>query len=206
MKDVILASSSPYRQQLIARLGISARCIPPAIDETPQHDETAEALSARLAKEKAQAILATHTFKRESLILGSDQTASIEGQPQLILGKPLYHEKAHQQLTLCSGKTVTFYTSLCVINTYTQNIQLATTPFSVTFRHLNSQHIETYLNIEQPYDCAGSFKCEGLGITLFEHMTGSDPNALIGLPLISLCDMLINENCYPLDCYPPDKI
>ncbi|RLJ17264.1 septum formation inhibitor Maf [bacterium endosymbiont of Escarpia laminata] len=186
-RTLVLGSTSPFRRELLNRLGIAFETASPEIDETPVPDEAPEALVTRLARLKAEAV-------RESwpnaLIIGSDQVATIDGE---ILGKPGSHERAVEQLSKAAGKRVTFSTGLCLLNSRTGNTQVCCEPFHVYFRQLEQQAIEHYLQREQPYNCAGSFKSEGLGITLFEKMEGDDPNSLIGLPLIRLVDMLANE-------------
>lgn len=187
MPRLILASSSPYRRALLERLGLPFDCAAPAIDETPLTGETAEQLTQRLALNKARALAGRFP---EHLIIGSDQVLLLDGQA---VSKPGNHATAVEQLSRCSGRTVRFTTSLCLLNSATGNHQLACEPFDVSFRELDSSCIERYLHSEQPYDCAGSFKMEGLGITLFRALRGDDPNSLIGLPLIRLCDMLRRE-------------
>ena len=186
-RTLVLGSTSPFRRELLNRLGIAFETASPEIDETPVPGEAPEVLVTRLAKLKAEAV-------RESwpnaLIIGSDQVATIDGE---ILGKPGSHERAVEQLSKAAGKRVTFSTGLCLLNSRTGNTQVCCEPFHVYFRQLEQQAIEHYLQREQPYNCAGSFKSEGLGITLFEKMEGDDPNSLIGLPLIRLVDMLANE-------------
>ncbi|WP_026244607.1 Maf family protein [Dasania marina] len=188
MNPLILASSSPYRKQLLQRLGLTFSCISPDIDETPLPQESAAELVARLAKRKALAISASH---HEHLIIASDQVAALNGH---ILGKPGNHANAVQQLQQCSGQAVTFYTALHVLNSQTGHSQHCVETFTVYFRLLSQQQIQRYLHKEQPYHCAGSFKMEGLGICLFEKMQGDDPNSLIGLPLIQLINMLTKED------------
>ncbi|MBL3599341.1 MAG: septum formation inhibitor Maf [gamma proteobacterium endosymbiont of Lamellibrachia anaximandri] len=186
-RTLVLGSTSPFRRELLNRLGIAFETASPEIDETPVPGEAPEVLVTRLARLKAEAV-------RESwpnaLIIGSDQVATIDGE---ILGKPGSHERAVEQLSKAAGKRVTFSTGLCLLNSRTGNTQVCCEPFHVYFRQLEQQAIEHYLQREQPYNCAGSFKSEGLGITLFEKMEGDDPNSLIGLPLIRLVDMLANE-------------
>ncbi|MBA1443391.1 MAG: Maf-like protein [Chromatiales bacterium] len=186
-RTLVLGSTSPFRRELLNRLGIAFETASPEIDETPVPDEAPEALVTRLARLKAEAV-------RESwpnaLIIGSDQVATIDGE---ILGKPGSHERAVEQLSKAAGKRVSFSTGLCLLNSRTGNTQVCCEPFHVYFRQLEQAAIEHYLQREQPYNCAGSFKSEGLGITLFEKMEGDDPNSLIGLPLIRLVDMLANE-------------
>ncbi len=184
---LILASSSPYRRELLSRLGIEFSSDSPEVDETPLPREEPEALVRRLAERKAEAVADSHPG---ALIVGSDQVATLEGE---ILGKPGTHERAVQQLTRTSGKRVTFLTGLCLLNSATGERQVTCEPFHVAFRELSGQEIEHYLLKEQPYNCAGSFKSEGLGICLFERMEGDDPSSLIGLPLIRLVGMLRKE-------------
>lgn len=187
MPRIILASSSVYRRQLLDKLQLTYQCISPEIDETPLADESAKVLAKRLAKEKAEKIA---NAVSDSLVIGSDQTAALD---QHILGKPGTRKKAIEQLLACSGQTVTFWTGLAVINSETKRSQSIVVPFTVHFRELTQQQIENYIDKEQPLDCAGSFKCEGLGIALFEKLSGNDPNSLIGLPLIELVSMLKKE-------------
>ena len=184
---LLLASGSPYRKVLLERLGLEFSCHAPDIDETPQPGETAESLSLRLSAQKARALADKYP---DHLIIASDQAAQLG---QAILGKPGSHAKAIEQLQNCNGQQVTFYTGLCLLNTATGRQQLDCIPFTVHFRQLSDQQIENYIKKEEPLDCAGSFRCEGLGITLFTRMEGDDPNSLAGLPLIRLTDMLINE-------------
>jgi septum formation protein len=184
---LILASSSPFRRELLSRLGMEFSSISPDVDESHLPDEPLETLVMRLAQSKAQKVAETHP---DGLIIGSDQVATINGQ---ILGKPGNHERAVAQLMQASGKRVSFFTGLCLLNSATGNVQLTCEPYHVDFRELSRQQIENYLSREQPYNCAGSFKSEGLGITLFQRMQGEDPATLIGLPLIRLVDMLQNE-------------
>lgn len=187
MLPIILASSSPYRKALLAKLELPFTCISPNIDETPQTKEHPKQLASRLAREKALAVASTH---HNHLIIASDQVAAVQGK---LLGKPGNIENATTQLQLCSANTVTFYTSITLLNTATDRLQLAVEPYTVTFRPLTATSIKSYLQKEQPFDCAGSFKMEGLGISLFEKLQGDDPNILIGLPLIQLVNMLHNE-------------
>ena len=184
---LLLASGSPYRQSLLERLHLNFSQISPDIDETPLTNETAKELALRLSRAKAEALADNHP---DTLVIASDQAANLNG---LILGKPLTEDNAIQQLSLCSGQKVIFHTGLCLLNTRTHDYQLNCIDFSVWFRPLTSAQITTYIKKEQPLDCAGSFKCEGLGVALFEKMAGDDPNSLIGLPLIELNRMLLNE-------------
>ena len=184
MKKIILASSSPYRRALLHRLGLPFDSISPNIDETALENEGPAALVSRLAYEKAHIITQDNP---NAIVIGSDQVATINNQ---ILTKPGNIETAYMQLSTCSGNTVTFYTSLCVLDGTTGNQRKVVEPFIVGFRDLSEQQIMRYLEIEQPFDCAGSFKSEGLGVTLFTHLSGRDPNSLVGLPLIELTSRL----------------
>jgi septum formation protein len=181
---VVLASTSPYRKELLQRIGIDFKTIAPDVDESSLPGETPENLVKRLAEAKARVIGKTC----QALIIGSDQVAASGDE---ILGKPVAHENAVVQLRKLSGKLVTFQTGLCLLNSTTNEIQVDIIPFRVQFRKLDEQQIERYLRADKPYNCAGSFKSEGLGITLFERMHGDDPTALIGLPLIRLTSMLM---------------
>lgn len=183
-RPLILASTSPYRRALLEKLGLPFACIAPQVDEQPQTGESAQALVERLARAKAAAIAAQYP---DALVIGSDQVAVIDG---VILGKPHSHDRAFAQLQAASGKAVTFLTGLALVHQAGGRVLSLVEPFEVKFRRLSEQSIEHYLRLEQPYDCAGSFKSEGLGISLFEALQGRDPNALIGLPLIALIDLL----------------
>lgn len=187
MPRLTLASSSPYRRMLLERLGIPFEYAAPDVDETPSSGETPEQLTLRLALEKARALAGRFT---DHLIIGSDQVLLLDGQA---VSKPGSHPAARDQLRRCSGRTVQFTTSLCLLNSRTGKHQLTNEPFQVSFRELDDESIERYLQREQPYDCAGSFKAEGMGISLFSALRGDDPNSLIGLPLIKLCEMLRQE-------------
>lgn len=184
---LILASSSPYRRELLERLKIPFEVMAPEVDETPRAGETPEKLVERLSLEKARKIAGQ---RPGALVIGSDQVAVYNGG---IVGKPHSHDKAVEQLRSASGRTVTLYTGLALINADTQRVQREVIPYRVTFRQLTEAQIESYLRKEQPYSCAGSVKSEGLGIALLEKFEGDDPNALIGLPLIRLVRMLENE-------------
>lgn len=184
---LILSSTSPFRKELLAKLNLPFTTVSPAINEHRLADETPRQLVTRLAEEKAKAVAADHPH---ALIIGSDQVATIADS---ILGKPGGREQAIEQLILASGKRATFYTGLCLYNAQTQRSQLSCELFYVHFRKLDQAKIERYLDIEQPFNCAGSFKSEGLGIALFRKLEGDDPNTLIGLPLIRLVNMLANE-------------
>lgn len=190
--SIVLASSSRYRRQLLQKLGVEFIWASPDIDETPDNHEPPEQLVLRLAQQKATALATTFP---EHLIIGSDQIATLNNQ---IIGKPHTHEAATNQLMSFSGKEVVFLTSLCLYNSKTLHSQLALDKYTVKFRQLSEEQIERYLRKEEPYDCAGSFKSEGMGICLFEKMAGKDPNTLVGLPLIELVSMLINEGMDPL--------
>lgn len=192
MSTLILASSSPYRRELLQRLGLPFTHQAPDIDEAHLANELPEDLVQRLALEKAQAVAKTDG---DALIIGSDQVAVLDGE---IIGKPHSYENAIGQLQKASNRTVTFLTSLCLLNSATQKYQISVEPFIVEFLPLSDKQIDAYLNKEQPYQCAGSFKSEGLGITLFKRFIGDDPNSLIGLPLIKLVEMLRNEGVEPL--------
>lgn len=187
MLPILLASGSLYRRQLLDKLGIEYQWHAPNIDESHLSNETAANLVVRLAQQKAQALAAGYP---RHLIIGSDQIAVFDGQ---ILGKPGNFERARQQLMATSGRTVTFLTGLCLLNSATGHCQTSCESYSVTFRTLSTTLIDQYLRRDQPFDCAGSFKAEGLGICLFSKLEGDDPNTLIGLPLIALITMLNNE-------------
>ncbi|MBO1518790.1 Maf family protein [Oceanisphaera pacifica] len=184
MPVLILASSSVYRQQLLHKLGLDFTCMSPNIDETAHPLETAAELVQRLAEQKAYAV-AQHEPK--ALIIGSDQVCVNQGQ---ILGKPGILANAKAQLLAASGQTLTFYTGLAVYDAAQQKMHSVVEPFSVTFRDLSEAQIARYLALEPALDCAGAFKCEGLGISLFKRMDGRDPNSLVGLPLIALVELL----------------
>jgi len=184
---LILASTSPFRKEILNRLHLSFETFAPDVDETALPGELPAILVVRLAELKARAAQINYP---QALIIGSDQVAVID---DTILGKPGSHEQAVKQLSAASGKQVDFLTGLCLLNTYTGKTQVDIVRFSVTFRHLTAQQIENYLLKEKPYNCSGSFKSEGLGIVLLERMMGSDPTAVIGLPLIRLVRMLEEE-------------
>ena len=192
MTQIVLASTSPYRRELLEKLGIPFTTASPQVDETPIPGENARQLVVRLAQAKAQALSKEYP---NHLIIGSDQVCVLEGK---IVGKPHTEEKAVEQLLTARNSIVTFYTGLALYNSASGNLQVTCEPFDVHFRHLSEQEIRNYVRKEQPLQCAGSFKSEGLGITLFDRLSGKDPNTLVGLPLISLCEMLNNEGCNPL--------
>ncbi|NWL21340.1 Maf family protein [Pseudomonas umsongensis] len=187
MLPLLLASSSVYRRDLLARLQLPFSCSSPDIDESHRLGESAVALVKRLAEEKARALAASHTAH---LIVGSDQVAVLG---ERIVGKPHTFEKAREQLLAASGASVTFLTGLALLNSQTGHCQVDCIPFTVHMRTLDSERIERYLRAEQPYDCAGSFKAEGLGVSLFQSTEGPDATSLVGLPLIRLVDMLLTE-------------
>ncbi|SEQ74457.1 MAF protein [Amphritea atlantica] len=187
MSRLILASSSPFRKAILDKLNIVYEAVSPDIDETRFDSETPQQYVARLAREKAEAL---QTDYPDALIIGSDQTAIINGKT---IGKPGSFDNACQQLRDASGKKITFLTGLSLLNSQTGSCETDVVPFHVYFRHLTPTMIEHYLKAEQPYNCAGSFKSEGLGIALFEKLEGDDPNTLIGLPLIRLIRMLENQ-------------
>jgi septum formation protein len=183
-QKLILASTSPYRRELLNRLGLAFDVANPQTDETPLPGETPEPLSLRLSEAKARAVANLYP---DALIIGSDQVATVDGK---IFGKPGNHQNAVEQLRELSGKTVNFFTGLCLLNAQTGKADVRGIPTLVTFRQLTDSEIENYLRREPAYNCAGSAKSEGLGIALLSSMRGDDPNALVGLPLIALCDML----------------
>ena len=185
---LVLASTSIYRSELLKRLQLPFETAAPDVDETVLPDESARATSARLAQMKARAVAPQYP---DALIIGSDQVALLEG---LQLGKPLTHDNAVKQLRNMRGKTTCFYTALALLDSKTGNMQTEVAENHVTLRDLSDAEIEGYLLKEQPYHCAGSAKSEGLGIALMSKMTGDDPNALVGLPLILLIGMLRREN------------
>ncbi|MCU0935248.1 MAG: Maf family nucleotide pyrophosphatase [Gammaproteobacteria bacterium] len=184
MREIVLASTSPYRRELLVRLGLPFRVVSPSIDESARPGETPAALVRRLAEEKARAVAGAYPG---ALIVGSDQVAVLDGE---VLGKPGTPERAVQQLGRASGRRVEFLTGLCLLDAGSGAAQVDVVPYAVVFRPLGAEQVRRYLEREQPYDAAGSFKSEGLGIALFERMEGEDPTALVGLPLIRLTEML----------------
>ncbi|WP_096205689.1 Maf family protein [Enterobacter hormaechei] len=192
MPNLVLASTSPYRRMLLEKLGIPFECAAPEVDETPQPGESPRHLVTRLAKEKAQSLAVRYPAH---LIIGSDQVCVLDGE---ITGKPHTEENACQQLMRARGTIVTFYTGVALYNSASGHLQTEYEPFDVHFRHLSEQEIMDYVRRERPLNCAGSFKSEGLGIALFDKLDGRDPNTLVGLPLIALCQMLRREACNPL--------
>lgn len=184
---LVLASTSIYRRELLRRLQIAFEVANPGADESPLPGETPGATATRLSRNKARAVAARYP---DAMIIGSDQVAVIDG---VELGKPGNYENARRQLQLVSGKSVAFHTAVSLFNSGTGSMQTRVVSTLVKFRLLTDAQIERYLAKEQPYHCAGSAKCEGLGIALIERMEGDDPNALIGLPLIALVEMLTAE-------------
>lgn len=184
---LVLASTSAYRRELLQRFGLPFDVARPDIDESPLPGETPQATAERLAVEKARAVAGQF---EDALIIGSDQVAHM-GDTRF--GKPGTIERAIAQLQAMSGRTVVFHTALAVLNTRSGRVQLDAVPTEVRFRELTDDEIVRYVNKERPLDCAGSAKSEGLGITLLDTLSGDDPNALVGLPLIALARMLRNE-------------
>ena len=192
MTPLILASSSSYRKELLERLQIPFVQMTPDFREVPAKGEAPLDMVLRYAIGKAQSVL--HALDRHSLIIGSDQVALLlDESSNAVLDKPLTHAKAVQQLRRCSGGAVLFHTALCLLNSTTGSMQSSVSDYRVSFRHLSTTDIDSYLYKDTPYDCAGSFRAEGLGIALFTEMAGTDPSSLIGLPLISLVGMLRSE-------------
>lgn len=187
LQKLVLASTSPYRRELLNRLGLPFDVANPRADESPLPDEAPENLALRLSEVKARAVAQAYP---DALIIGSDQVATVDGK---IYGKPGTHERAVAQLRELSGKTVNFFTGLCLFDAKNGKTEVRGIPTLVKFRELSDTEIENYLKREPAYDCAGSAKSEGLGIALLASMQGDDPNALVGLPLIALCDMLRNK-------------
>jgi len=185
--QLILASSSPYRAALLDRLGLAFTCQAPGIDEAVRAGESADRLVRRLAESKARHIAHSH---KAALVIGSDQVAVLDGR---IIGKPGDHAQATAQLRAASGHRMSFLTGLCLVNCAVDRTQMAVVPTTVVFRELADTEIDAYLRRERPYDCAGAFKSEGLGISLLAAIESDDPTALIGLPLIRLCEMLRAE-------------
>lgn len=185
-QKVILASTSPYRRALLARLGIPFDVVAPDVPEKPLPEEKPPDLALRLAIAKAKAGAALFS---EGLVIGSDQVAEVNG---VIMGKPADRQAAIDQLTLASGNTMTLYTGIALVNITADSVQSAVEPYYVQYRKLSLSQINRYIDTEEPYGCCGSLKSEGLGITFLNELSGKDPTALIGLPLIKLTDMLSN--------------
>jgi septum formation protein len=183
-RPLILGSTSPYRRELLQRLRLPFEVVRPEVDETPHAGELPVALAQRLAMEKALAVARQHP---QAVVIGSDQVADLNGEP---LGKPGTHERAVAQLQRMRGHTVVFQTAVAVVCIDSGFAEQALAQVNVQFRNLSDEAIETYLHAEQPYDCAGSAKSEGLGIALLEQIDNQDPSALVGLPLIHTCRLL----------------
>jgi MAF protein len=183
-RTLVLASSSPYRRELLERLGWPFVTADPGVNEAAEVGESAAMLVTRLAKAKARALASRYP---QSVIIGSDQMAVLDG---VALGKPGTSERAERQLREASGRRVEFLTGLCVLEAATGASAAVCEPYAVHFRELSDAEIRNYVRLEQPLDCAGSFKSEGLGVALFERFEGNDPTALIGLPLIQLTRLL----------------
>jgi MAF protein len=184
MKTLVLSSTSPFRKSILEKLQLPFLCATPNIDESEQTNESASSLVQRLAIEKAKAVAPEY---QDALIIGSDQVAWYDGK---VIGKPHNFDNAVKQLTSFSGRSITFYTGLCVFDTQKGSSVSIVETYTVHFKNLSLTDITNYLNTEQPYNCAGSFKSEGLGICLFSRLEGDDPNTLIGLPLIKLVALL----------------
>jgi len=191
MPTLVLASTSRYRRELLERLGLPFEVAAPICDETPLAGESAADTATRLARIKAESLAPRYP---DALIIGSDQVALLDG---VQLGKPGDYERAFSQLTAMRGKTIVFHTALALHNTAKDHTTETIVPWRVTMRDYSDAEIDTYLRREQPYDCAGSAKTEGLGVAMIAAMEGSDPAAIIGLPLIELC-RLLREEGYPI--------
>ncbi|HEX5785973.1 MAG TPA: Maf family nucleotide pyrophosphatase [Burkholderiaceae bacterium] len=190
--QLILASTSRYRHELLSRLGLHFTVYPPHVDETPQTEEHPRHLAIRLARAKALAVSAQHP---DAVVIGSDQVADLHGQA---LGKPGRHDRAVKQLQTMSGQTVLFHTAMAVAHASTNSLHEELATVEVQFRTLSTDEIEHYLETEQPYDCAGSAKSEGLGIALLDNIRSDDPTALVGLPLIRTARLLRMLGINPL--------
>jgi septum formation protein len=192
---LILASTSRYRRELLERLRVPFEVRAPGVDEAALPSEAPAALAARLALAKAQAVAARH---RDAVVIGSDQVAELDGRT---IGKPHTHERAREQLAAMSGRRVVFHTALAVIRAETAFERTVLAPVTVRFRHLAADEIERYLQLDRPYDCAGSARSESLGVALLEAIDSDDPTALVGLPLIRTCALLREAG---LDVLRPD--
>lgn len=181
---LILASTSRYRRELLARLRVPFECVAPGVDESALAQETPARLASRLARAKAQAVASR---RPDAVVIGADQVADLDGET---MGKPGSHERAVAQLRRMSGHTVVFQTAVAVVQASRGFVAEVLVPVAVRFRSLDAATIETYLRAEQPYDCAGSAKSEGIGLALLEAVEADDPTALIGLPLIHTCRLL----------------
>lgn len=182
---LVLGSTSPYRRELLARLGMPFDVVSPEVDERPLRDEAPLQTALRLAAQKARAV--AQRCEDDAVVIGSDQVADLNG---MVMGKPGDHARAKAQLQAMRGQTVRFHTAVCVKRAATRFEQTQVSTVSVRFRALSDDAIDTYLRLEQPYDCAGSAKCEGLGIVLLEGIDSDDPTALVGLPLIVTTSLL----------------
>ena len=189
---LILASTSRYRRELLERLRLPFEVHGPQVDETPLPGEAPAVLAQRLALAKAQAVAATHP---DAVVIGSDQVADLDGTP---IGKPGTHERAVEQLRAMRGRSIVFQTAVAVVRASTGYVGAALVPVTVRFRDLSDAEIEHYLRTEQPYDCAGSAKCETLGIALLDAIASDDPTALVGLPLIRTSALLRAAGIDPL--------
>jgi septum formation protein len=189
---LILASTSRYRRELLQRLQLPFEVLAPGVDETPLPDETPTDLALRLAVAKARAVAAQHPG---AVVIGSDQVADLDGQP---LGKPHTHERAASQLAAMSGRRVVFHTAVAVVRADRAFERALLAPVTVRFRELDAASIERYLQLDEPYDCAGSARSEALGVALLESIDSDDPTALVGLPLIRTCTLLREAGLDPL--------
>jgi septum formation protein len=194
---LILASTSRYRRELLERLRVPFECVAPGVDESALAQETPARLASRLARAKAQAVASR---RREAVVIGADQVAELDGET---IGKPGSHERAVAQLRRMSGRTVVFQTAVAVVQASGGFLAEVLVPVAVRFRSLDAATIETYLRAEQPYDCAGSAKSEGIGLALLEAVEADDPTALIGLPLIHTCRLLRDAG---IDVLQPDPL
>ncbi len=191
-KTLVLASTSPYRRELLSRLGLDFETASPRVDETRRPGEAPIALVERLAEAKARAVAEMYP---DALIIGSDQVACVDpaADTERVLGKPGNRARAIEQLSTLAGRAVVFYTGVCLLDASSGRAHRLCEPYRVFFRALTPAQIASYVERERPFDCAGSFKSEGLGIALFERLEGDDPNALIGLPMIRLIGLLAGE-------------
>ena len=192
MPRLVLASTSRYRRELLQRLRLPFEVVAPEVDEAPLDGEAPAVLAARLALAKAQAVAAA---RPDAVVIGSDQVCDLDGRA---LGKPLHHERAVRQLAQLSGRTAVFHTALAVVHAARGFVRTESAPVRVRFRELAAEEIEHYLRTEQPYDCAGSAKCETLGIALLDAIESDDPTALVGLPLIRTARLLREAGIDPL--------
>ena len=194
---LILGSTSRYRRELLERLRLPFDVVAPEVDEAPLPGEAPAALAVRLAMAKARAVSAAHP---NTVVIGSDQVAELDGEP---IGKPGSHERAVAQLRRMRGRSVVFHTAVAVVCEASGFAGSALVPVTVRFRDLSDAEIEHYLRTEQPYDCAGSAKCETLGIALLDAIDSDDPTALVGLPLIRTCALLRQAGIDPLAASSP---